>query len=411
MSSPRESSDDLKRSACQTAWRSLAQDQPQLAAEALRPFAEQTTEDEELARVWCAMMGWVDDFNHLERELRRIARVWASSPPVVLEMSKTILRAWNRRPGPHPFADRDSIIGLGVDLLDLCLKEAPPSQADQRSALFLQRASLLQLAGPLADDRALSDIEIALTLNPEDGSGWFQLARLHLIRGRWEKSAIATEHALRYNFDPLRAGWNLAIALTGCAPSSPSETRSLHESWKLAGHIEFSQACVEDTQGRTVAQGLDHQLVAVHTQMVSLNGWELEQPWDSEVIWVQPLSPCHGRLLHPTAGQFPADFDDLILWDPQPVRFENVEGEERPIMPAIAMLERGKALVRPLPRPRLTPDQIQQLNAALPQGVFFHQAQDNTDKTGKLCWPRGMIARDAISRFDHAWSSLVKVDS
>jgi len=407
MSPPIESSDDVKRSACQTAWRSLDQDQPQLAAEVLRPFAEQTTEDEELARVWCAMMGWVDDLNHLERELRRLARIWATTPTVVMEMSSAILRAWGRQPGPHPFVDRDSLIGLGVDLIDLCLKEAPPSQPDQRAALFLRRASLLSWAGPLGDERALSDLEIALTLNPKDESGWYQLARLHLIRGRWEKAAIATEQALRHNFDSLRGGWNLAVALTGCAPLAPPETRSIKETWELAGHTEFSQACVMDHQGRPVALGLDHQLVAVHTQMVSLGGWELDQPWMSEVVWVQPLSPCHGRLLHPTAGHFPADFDDLILWDPQPARFETFEGEQRPIMNALALLERGKAVVRPLPRPQLTPDQLKRLDEALPQGVFFHQAQGQSGQTGKLCWPRGMVAHEVASQFEKAWSSLI----
>ena len=406
MSSPRESSDDVKRDACQTAWRSLAQDQPQDAAEVLRPFAQQTIDDEDLACVWAAMMGWVDDLDHLEREMRRLARVWASTPTVVTEMSRAILKAWNRRLGPLPFAERESLVGLGVDLIDLCLKESPPSKPDQRATLFLLRASLLAWAGPLGDERALKDIEIALTLTPEDGAGWFQLARLHLLRGRWDKSAHATEQAISYEFDPLRAGWNLAVALTGYAPQRLTGVRDLNEAWVLAGHDEFAQSCVIDTQGRPVALGLERQLVAIHTQMNSLGGWDLELPWSSEVVWVQPLSPCHGRILHPTAGQLPADFDDLVLWDPQPARFERIEGEHRPIMSALALLERGKAVVRPLPRPRLTLHQINLLDEQLPSGVFFHQPQDDTLLTGKLCWPRGMVAVEVISQFEHSWRVL-----
>ena len=406
MSSSRESSDDVKIRACQTAWRSLAQDDPQSAAEALRPFAEQTTEDESLATVWCAMMGWVDDLDHLEREIRRLARVWAATSQVVTEMARAILRAWNRRRGPSPFAERESVIGLGVDLIDLCLNESPPSKPDQRATLYLLRAALLAWAGPLGDERALEDIEIALTLTPEDGAGWFQLARLHLIRGRWDKAALATERALFYQFDDLRSGWNLAVALTAHAPHTLNEARSLKEAWALAGHDEFAESSVIDNQGRAVALGLPHQLVAVHTQMNSLGGWELDRPWASEVVWVQPLSPCHGRLLHPTAGQFPADFDDLILWDPQPARFERVEGEERPVMSALALLERGGAVVRPLPRPRLTQSQLRHLDDLLPKGVFFHQAQDGSEITGKLCWPRGMVASEVSTHFQDAWTRL-----
>jgi hypothetical protein len=75
-------------------------------------------------------------------------------------------------------------------------------------------------------------------------------------------------------------------------------------------------------------------------------------------------------------------------------------------MSALALLERGKAVVRPLPRSRLTARQNKLLDERLPQGVFFHQAQDHSTSSGKLCWPRGMVAVDVLSQFEDAWREL-----
>ena len=67
-------SDDLKQEICQTAWSALAKDQPQLAAEALKDYAQLTSTEIEIAEVWAAMLAWVDDLDHLEREARRLCR-------------------------------------------------------------------------------------------------------------------------------------------------------------------------------------------------------------------------------------------------------------------------------------------------------------------------------------------------
>lgn len=407
MSAVRESSDDLKKHACQTSWNALERDDPQTAAEALRPFAEETASDEELAQVWIAMLGSLEDLAHLEREVRRLARYWAATSPIVLETCRSIRRAWGRQAGPLPPAPRDSLIGLGVDLLDHCLEEAPPPDPEERASLFIERALLLSWAGPLGDERLLSDLEIALTLCPDRWEAWFCLVRAHLSRGRWSKAALACEEALRTGAPPQKIGWNLAVALTGCAPSSPEGVRSLREAWRMSGHEELAEEGISDRQGRVMGGGYERQLVALNAHMVAIGGgWDSQQEWSLEVVWVQPLSPCHGRILHGTARTFPADFDDLIIWDPQPVRFTVFEGEERPVMGAIAILERGDALSRPLPRPRLTHKQLTQLNRALPQGVIFHQPEDGSSSTGKLSWPRGEPAFRVAQAFNQIWDML-----
>ena len=402
-------SDDLKQEICQTAWRALAQDQPQVAAEILKEYAQLTGTDLEIAEVWSAMLAWIDDFGHLERETRRLAQKWANQAKIVEQLVRSILKAWQRLPGVQAPADRDSLVGLGVDLIDFCLGEAPPSKPSHRASLYVLRARLLLEAGPLGDDRALSDYEIALSLCPEDADAWFLLSRHHLFMGRWDKSILAGLEAKKYGFDPLKSNWSLAVASTALLPVTIQNTTSLKELWKAASNDRFLEEALNDSKGRLISSNLERVRVSLHSHMIRQGGgWMLvdQDDWVSETVLVQALSPCHGRILHPCQSQQPADFDDLIIWDPQPVNFVELSGEQVPIMRALAVLESGDAVVRPYPKPRLTESQLEEVNQALPEGVFYYQGPE-TEFTkidhGKLCWPRTMSAQTVVSLIERIW--------
>ena len=134
-----------------------------------------------------------------------------------------------------------------------------------------------------------------------------------------------------------------------------------------------------------------------------------DEEWKSEIVLVQALSPCHGRILHPCQSQQPADFDDLIIWDPQPLQFIDLSGEQVPIMRALAVLEHGDAVVKPYPKPRLRESDLEQLNQTLPEGVFFYQGPETSftqGDHGKLCWPRSMSAQTVVSLVEKKYSDL-----
>lgn len=405
------SSDDLKRTACQMAWKELARDNPQGAAEALHHLAEESAKDELIAEVWVAMLGWVDDLDHLEREIRRIASRMAKVSKVVSQISLTIHKAWSRQSGSLPPAPRESLIGLGVDLLDFCIESAPPPKPKDRAELYLRRAQLLCWAGPLADERALLDYEVALSLVEDHSEGWFMLARLHLQRGRWEKAALAAIESKKRGFDELRVGWMLSIALTALAPLQVHMAPSLEECWALAGHKKFIEEGGLDPQGRWVAPGIERQWIMISSGLVREGGgWELTEEWLTELVLVQPLSPCHGRILNPTQESLPADFDDVIIWDPHPIDFISISGgEEVAVMKGLGILNKGAVFTRPLPRPRLSDEQMSQLNAVLTNGVFYYQAAEELcpdQQLGKLCWPRKAIAKEVIDQFRAQWDRL-----
>jgi len=60
-----------------------------------------------------------------------------------------------------------------------------------------------------------------------------------------------------------------------------------------------------------------------------------------EVLWVEPLSPCHGVVVTPTARRANVDYGDVVLWDGAPVRIQEVEGRPVPTFPILAILRAG----------------------------------------------------------------------
>jgi hypothetical protein len=60
-----------------------------------------------------------------------------------------------------------------------------------------------------------------------------------------------------------------------------------------------------------------------------------------EILWAQPLSPCHGVLRSPTFREGGADYGDVVLWDAAPVSVSRIEGRAVPRFPLLAILEKG----------------------------------------------------------------------
>jgi len=399
------------------AWGALAQGDHAEACELLAPYADETRESAALAQVWAAMLSALDDERHLSYELSRLAGRWAEEPDVVAELAQSALKFCGRQlslkappsidplPAPEgayaPSRELEPALWLGARVVSYCLEHAAPSAPEERAALYLLRARLLSLGGAEAEEGALGDFEVALSLSPELGLGWYELARLHLRRGRWEKALGALAQARAVGLDALQLTWLEVVAKTGLGGETASDSPAL---WVTLNHDELEIGA----GGRAVKRGYEPQLVALHSHITDPHGgYDLTQAWALERVWVQPLSPCHGRVLHPTLSPLPAGYDDLVIWEPQPAQFEDVEGDERPVFRAIACLERGRAQSRPLPRSSLSAEQLSALNEGLPAGVFYYQAPHApAERSGVICWPRGEPLTSALEPFEARWAAL-----
>jgi len=386
--------DAARDGALQRALSALREGQHARACEALAPLAERTLTDPEVARAWALMLGGVDDARHLTHELTRLASRWAADPEVSPALAHAAL-TWSRR---HltlaPPAADDSPPALAARALTHCLRESPPSRPEARAALYHARAKLLAFAGDEGEEQALSDLEVSLSLTPA-GEAWYTLGRLHLRAARWEKAALCAEQARAAGLDAEQVSWLEAIARTALGGE---HLAGALEAWARLKHDDLQRG----VGGRPARVGLERALVALTSRLPAPPGEpaRAEAPWATEVVWAQPLSPCHGRLLHPTLLDLPADAGDLVVWDAQPVGFEEVEGDTRPVMRALACVERGELECRAAPRAWLSPEERERVSARLPGGAFFYQGASpdvlGGRAHGKLCWRRGAVEEGAV---------------
>lgn len=310
--------------------------EPVTAARHLERHEAALEHHEGLALVWSSLLAAVGNDDVLAKQVRRLSAWWPRHPPIALNCAVAATRwiePWD------PDRRRDPLAGLAADVLLRCIDGRGGLGADDRWGvpLALGLARALCRVGPAADDDALEAFESALSRAPDDSRAWADLARLHQMRRRWAKGLGAAREALRHHPQHAPAQWAAAV----CATVLADPGAATH--WAALSH----QADGADAHGRPQIGGLPPVEVRLteHTPPPGREpapdrpaGAELEAIED---LWVQPLSPAHGVVISPTVLDLPADYGDVIAWDPVVHGFRVVGDREVPRFHALAVLERG----------------------------------------------------------------------
>lgn len=339
---------------------------------------------ERLALLWAALLTAVGDARVLARQLRRLSAAWPRHPLIALRCAAAATR-WA---DPWPATDaRDPLAALGAEFAARCIDGGGATERFI-APLHLALARALARSGPRHDDKALAAFEVALTADPDDARGWADLARFHQQRRRFAQGLGAAREALRHRPDDKPARWTAAVCATALAdPGAAAEwaaLKHLADGADPAGRprVEGLPA-VEVVLWRTTPLHLDRGApvaarvahadpvaarsapppthdgapAAAHAPTPAHAGTPAAAPGPDpaqpgtddpeadapagEALWVEPISPCHGRVISPTALELPADYDDVILWDPHPLSFRVVGDAEVPRFGALAVLARG----------------------------------------------------------------------
>ncbi len=390
--------------ALQVAARALDAQDPHTAHAALAPFADRLPDDPELARLWAGLLHHVADPAALTAELGRFAQVWLQAPTVLQVAADAAVRWCRQRPLASP-AEREPVARAAAEALRRCLHARGGGRGPvERHALHLGLAAALVEIGPSVDDDALTAFELALEAQPDDGAGFFALARLHTRRGRWRKGLDATRHALTLTDAP-PLHWNLAVCATALGDATTAET-----AWRALAHDPIRAA--HGVPGEVWVADLPPVEVCLTPTTLDVTGAPAGGPWAVEAVWVQPLSPAHGRVAHPTRLDGAADFDDVVLWDGTPLSFRPVDGRDVPRFAALAVLRTGRARTVRVSGALPYPKALMRVDAALPAGAFVHPFDPPRKGPfeGKLVCPRGAdldtvraAAREAAAAAEVVW--------
>jgi hypothetical protein len=220
---------------------------------------------------------------------------------------------------------------------------------------------------------ALESLNCALRAQPDRGWWWFNLGLVHKAQLAWREGLDAARHARRLLGDEKAVLWNIAI----CATALGEGTAAV-EALRRLGH----PAEVAPT-GMPYVSGLPPVRVRVATVGSGLGASVVpDRSVGFELLWVTPLSPCHGVVSSPSYRDASTDYGDVVLWDGVPAGMSLHAGRPVPRFPLLAVLRKGDEHRLRFVALQQTSGQVAALAGKLPgeSRLFIHH-----ERVEKLC--------------------------
>lgn len=309
--------------------------QPDQAHATMAPFHEEGLQAPQraadLLRLWQA----TPDAPQLVQRVGELATAHVRDPQLVLIACDALIRAAERVPPDEPPAQGGPALAA-VDLAQQGLSALAESARGTETHAFLQMAygNALRLAHLF--DRAKSAMESALKKRPDHGPWWFNLGLLHKQQRDFAAGLEANQRAQALLGKDHRAVlWNLAICATAVGKGELAvgafEQLGL-QGVGLAPSGMPQIAHMPPVQVRVATVGPGH-MGPSHVPDTAVG---------MELVWVNPLGPCHGVVASPTYRQGSVDYGDVVLWDAVPVGVSrSPEGAPVPRFPLLARLRAG----------------------------------------------------------------------
>ncbi len=355
--------------------------------DAIQPYEAQLDVEPRLAGVWMEALRATSRRPTLIAEAERVLEAWPGDAVLVGRACAALLNAAERPIDEPPLEAGPAAIAAGAAAR--CLGRLDDdARLDPRvgGRLHAQRAHALRLLGPLRADEALAAIDRALAL--EDRAQWrFERGLVHKHRRDFEAMLEDSRRALEAEPSRRPYAWNVAIAATALGRSEAAVA-----AWRAIG-IEATAA----PGALPLVEGMEPARVRLPTRGTGHAGDGLPvKAAGFEIVWAQPLSPCHGVLRSPTQRDAVADFGDVVLWDGAPVAVTEHEGRRVPCFPLLTVLKPGDERRFRFLAMQQRPGQIDALGEGLPDGALLYA---HGERVERLC-PR-CAAGDTMVRHEH----------
>ena len=354
-----------------------ADDREQLWA-ALEPLRSRLGIDPGVARLWAEGLRASPARRTLIEEAEAILDGWPDEPALVGAVADALVRAAERRPIDEPPLT-EGPASLAASACARCLSriaEGPRADPEIGGRLHALRGNALRHLGPKRHADAISALGQALALHPGRAQWLYDLGLVHK-QGRDFTAALEAFRAARPGLgDRKPLLWNLAIAASACGDGEGAA-----EAWRALGIDAQSQGTLPFVEGLEPAQ----------VRLPTLGPGDDPDPLlpddaaGFELVWVQPLSPCHGVVRSPTVRGAVADFGDVILWDGAPVGVADVDGRPVPRFPFLGVLQPGDERRLRFLAMQKTAGQVEALGASLPEGIILYAHGERVEVVCPRC--------------------------
>jgi hypothetical protein len=336
------------------AWKKLLQNQNRLGSD--RTLAE-------LALGLIQQMG-----NRIAHRdvLRALAEAWTPDWRLTLTAASLLIEQAGRRGMDEPALTNDGPASWAAAALQRsldALSDAERGDADVAGNMYAMLGNALRMCGPGRDAEAQEAFTRAIELDPERGEWWYDAGLLDKWRGRFDDGYAANEQA-RMRMGPQRPVlWNLAICATALGKAEEAV-----EIWEELG----VPARLDRSRGMPYVAGLPPMLLRVLSRTSPTDGTSPlpDKTVGFELVWIAPLSPCHGVVQSPTFRDAPIDYGDLVLWDGAPVAAHQTSAEDTvPVFPLLEILRPGNERRWSFVALEREPGALDGLEQTLPEGT------------------------------------------
>jgi hypothetical protein len=344
-----EAADDLT-----TAWQEILERRPLLRS------------DRKLAGLALGLIREMGNTAAHRDVLRELTSMWTEDWRLLLTAASMLVEQAGRRGMDEPPITDDgpawwAAAGLRRAIDEL--GEAEQKDPEIAGNLYAMLGNALRICGPSRDEEAQQAFTCAIELDPDRGEWWYDAGLLDKWRGRFDEGYSANELA-RMHMGPERPVlWNLAICATAIGKAEEAV-----EAWQRLG----VDARIDHGRDMPYVANLPPLLVRVlsRTPETDATSQLPHKAVGFELVWVAPLSPCHGVVQSPTFRDAPIDYGDLVLWDGAPVAaHETPEHGAVPVFPLLEILRHGGERRLPFVALEREPDAIANLETELPEGT------------------------------------------
>lgn len=303
------------------------------AFSALTLFEAQATSDIGCALGFLALYRLAPGREGLVARVAAIAAAFPTTPAVTTRACDALIReAELLAPDepPHPKAAAHTAVTVAQRCLD-GLSETDRQDLETFAYLQVCYGNALRLAHLY--DRSEAALNSALKKRPEQGAWWFNLGLLQKQRRHFSDGVSTNQKARELLGDQKPLLWNLAICATGAGQGAIAVDA-------------LSGLGLSAYQSPSGMPQMDH-LPPVQVRIATLGPGHMgpshvpDKAVSFELVWVSPLSPCHGVVQTPTYRQGSVDYGDLVLWDAVPVGTAEYEGKKTPRFPLLSVLRKG----------------------------------------------------------------------
>jgi hypothetical protein len=308
---------------------------PNEAWRVLAPSLLKIDSDRDLALAFAQVLAEDPTYPDVLPAAERVVAGFSGDPEIVIALSAALIRVAERRPPDEPPFERGPA-HLAAAVCQTCFEGLGSSERTATEVggyLQINLANALRIMGPDHDEDALRAYQLALTIDDGKGAWWFQLGILHKWRGRFREGLEANRKAIARSGADRGILWNLGICATAAG-----EGQAALEVWRSMG-----MPCELSKAGMPFVPDIPAMQVRVATMGEEVGEGD-PLPASAvtfEVVWVQPLSPCHGVVQSPTARRASVDYGDVVLWDGAPVRVSNIDQRPVPVFPLLWVLRPG----------------------------------------------------------------------